>query len=101
MDLNDLKVILGCFHHAESICDSPKAIGSSYSLFPVKNTNFWWLGTSNSRLLSTQADTYHVVLRFGAFSMMFVLKHMFLRSTKSVEVLAVSLIECNKVKTVI
>ena len=100
MDLNDLKGILGGFHHAESICDTLEAIRSTFNLFPIKI-----LISSDAehqiRYYYQLKQTPIILLRFGAFSMMFVLKHMLSRSTKSVEVLAVSLIECNKVKTVI
>ena len=52
VDFNDLKVILGVFHDAESIYDTFKAITGSFNSLPVKNTNFWCRGTPNSRLLS-------------------------------------------------
>ena len=51
MDLNDLKVILGVFHDAESIYDTFNAITGSFNSLPVENTNFWCRGTPNSRLL--------------------------------------------------
>jgi len=67
MDLNDLKYDFGVFRHAESIYDIFKAIGSSFNLHPVENSNFWCRSTSNSKSLSTYADTNHVVPRFGNF----------------------------------
>jgi len=39
MDFNDLKVNLGVFHHAESIYDTFKAIGSSFNPLPVENSH--------------------------------------------------------------
>jgi len=45
MDFNDLKLKFGGFHHAESISDIFKAIGSSFNPLPVENYNFWCRGT--------------------------------------------------------
>ena len=39
MDFNDLKVNFGVFHHAESIYDTFKAIGSSFNPLPVENSH--------------------------------------------------------------
>jgi len=36
MDFNDLKVILGVFHNAESIYDTFKAITGSFNSLPVE-----------------------------------------------------------------
>ena len=41
MDFNDLKVILGVFHDAESIYDTFKAITGSFNSLPVENTFFF------------------------------------------------------------
>ena len=39
MDFNDLKVNFGGFHHAESIYDTFKAIGSSFNPLLVENSH--------------------------------------------------------------
>jgi len=49
MDFNDLKVILGGFHDAESIYDTLKAITGSFNSLPVENTNFLCRGRRQTR----------------------------------------------------
>jgi len=50
MDFNDLNVDFGVFHHAKSIYDAFKAIGSTFNPLPAKNSNIWCRETSNSKL---------------------------------------------------